>query len=89
MLIGVSFIFLTLTFPVVLIYLLANHFKYKFEQIEITQSVSSYEIFIICQKIAGLLMYMNHSLKFIVYISISSKYRNMLKRLLSLKKSND
>lgn len=76
LLVGISVIFLGFTLPVVLIYVFIHPIK---RSIELSESIADYELFIMFQKLASSLMYMNHSLKFFVYLFVSAKFRKKLK----------
>ena len=75
MLICISFVFLILTFPIVLIHAIIVPFR----KIFLYSTFFSLETFMYAQRVSTLMMYVNHSAKFFVYFLISSKFRKVLK----------
>lgn len=86
MLLSISFSFLLLTFPVVVVYVLLDVTLKNIDSLEdLNESNKSYEWLAIAQKITGLLMYLNHSINFFIYFFTGARFRTYFKRIVSKK----
>ncbi|RNA00614.1 FMRFamide receptor-like [Brachionus plicatilis] len=72
-LLWVSFMFLILTLPVMLLYIFLNRITIMIEKS--ADPVRNYEWLSIAQKFTGILMYLNHSLNFFVYYFTGARFR--------------
>jgi hypothetical protein len=82
MLIGLSLSFLVLTLPVVVTILLAEPLKQNIDNIEdISESNRKYELLGMAQRVAFLLMYLNHSINFLVYYATSARFRRQFESM--------
>jgi hypothetical protein len=82
MLIGLSISFLVLTLPVVVIIVLAEPLKQLIDSIEdISESNRKYELLGMAQRVAFLLMYLNHSINFLVYYATSARFRRQFESM--------
>ena len=78
MLLGVSFAFLILTLPIVIIYVMLDKIESYIEShADINKSIAMYELLNVAQKISYLLMYLNHSVNFFIYFSTSARFRRI------------
>lgn len=83
MLVSVSIFFLVTTLPAVVIFLLTSFVrKYlaNLEQRNIQLAIRYYEMLISAQRISIMIMYINHSSNFFVYMLTSSRFRQQFKR---------
>lgn len=83
MLVSVSIFFLVTTLPAVVIFLLTSflrNYLADLEQRNIQLAIRYYEILISAQRISIMLMYINHSSNFFVYMLTSSRFRQQFKR---------
>jgi hypothetical protein len=82
MLVGLSASFLVLTLPVVVFMLLVEPLKQHIDRIEdLSESNEKYEWLGIAQRVAMLLMYLNHSINFVVYYVTSARFRRQAKTM--------
>lgn len=81
----VSFMFLILTLPVMILYIFLNRIKFWIENSSNPEKY--YEWLSIAQKFTGILMYLNHSLNFYVYYFTSAKFRQNFLNFFRTKKN--
>jgi hypothetical protein len=78
MLLGISFAFLILTLPIVVIYAFLGKIEKYIESLsDLNKSIAMYEILNVAQKISYLLMYLNHSINFFIYFTTSARFRRI------------
>lgn len=80
-LLAISISFLIFTFPVVLTYILIDPLTKKYEKMEINESNFNFERFGYIQKASELLMYLNHSINFFIYLISSFRFRQHFMQL--------
>ena len=80
MLLSLSFCFLLLTLPVVVIYLLLEPIIQGFQKMELNESNSHFEQLQNIQEVSSLLMYLNHSINFFIYFATSSRFRQYFRK---------
>ena len=81
LLLAISISFLILTLPVVLTYILIDPLTKKYEKMEINESNFNFERFGYIQKVSELLMYLNHSINFFIYLATSFRFRQQFMQL--------
>ena len=85
MLLCVSFVFLILTLPVVILYVLLDTLKQLIENS--TNPEQNYEWLSIAQKVTTLLMHLNHSINFFIYYLTGARFRQKFRYLIRTQKS--
>ncbi|CAF1009005.1 unnamed protein product [Brachionus calyciflorus] len=81
MLLWVSFMFLILTLPVVILYVLLDKIKIIIDNS--SDPERHFQWLSIAQKITSLLMYLNHSINFFIYFASSARFRQKFKNMFS------
>lgn len=82
-LLGISFLFLILTLPVMILYIFLKRINIL---IESSSNSEKYNEWLgIAQKFTGILMYLNHSLNFFVYYFTGARFRQKFWKFLKIK----